>query len=63
MTTILVALLLALASAESEPDCTISSELRVTGKKTDACVERLETAARLARAELRVNAGMRRKRK
>jgi hypothetical protein len=59
--------LLLLAGAVAEPtvfeapgECSISADLRVSGPRRRACVERLETAARLARAEMRVNEGKRR---
>jgi len=40
---------------EKEGECYIDVDLRVQGKHRAACVDRLETAARLARAEMRVN--------
>lgn len=40
---------------EQEGECFIDIELRVTGNKRAACVDKLETAARLAKAEMRVN--------
>lgn len=36
-------------------ECQIDADLRVSGSQRAACVDRLETAARLARAEMRVN--------
>lgn len=36
-------------------ECFIDTNLRVTGRKRAACVDKLETAARLARGEMRVN--------
>jgi hypothetical protein len=41
--------------------CRVGVDLKVHGDSTLACVEWLETAARLARAEMRVNDGIRRK--
>ena len=46
---------------EQPGECFIDSELHVTGKKRAACVEKLETAARLAKMEMLVNAGKRRR--
>jgi hypothetical protein len=40
---------------EKPGECFIDIDLRVTGTKRAACVDRLETAARLAKAEQRVN--------
>jgi hypothetical protein len=40
---------------EADGECFIDTDLRVTGSKRAACVGKLETAARLARAEMRVN--------
>lgn len=57
---------IALADApivEVPEHCAISKELRVTGPDRAPCVEKLETAARLARAEQRVNASVKRRAK
>lgn len=43
-------------------DCRIAPDLRVHGDRRTACVEKLELAARLARAEMRVNEPKRKKR-
>jgi hypothetical protein len=40
---------------EQPGECTIDVDLRVSGTKRAACVDKLETAARLAKAEQRVN--------
>jgi len=40
---------------EVDGECFIDTDLRVTGTRRAACVDKLETAARLARAEQRVN--------
>ena len=40
---------------EQPGECTIDVDLRVSGTKRAACVDKLETAARLAKAEMRVN--------
>jgi hypothetical protein len=40
---------------EAEGECFIDTDLRVTGDKRAACVDRLETAARLAKMEMLVN--------
>ena len=45
---------------EAEGECAIDTDLRVMGAKRAACVDRLETAARLARAEMCVNERRRR---
>jgi len=45
---------------EKPGECLVDADLRVTGDKRAACVERLETAARLARGEMRVNEGRKR---
>ena len=42
-------------------ECRIGTDLRVTGSKRAACVDKLETAARLAKAEHRVNEGRRKR--
>lgn len=44
---------------EVDGECFIDTDLRVTGAKRAACVDKLETAARLAKAEQRVNEGRR----
>lgn len=46
---------------EQPDECRIDIDLRVTGKKRAACVDKLETAARLAKAEQRVNEGRRKR--
>lgn len=43
-------------------DCRIAPDLRIHGDRRAACVEKLEIAARLARAEMRVNEPKRKKR-
>ncbi len=40
---------------EKSDECFIDIELHVVGKKRAACVDRLDTATRLARAEMQVN--------
>jgi len=40
---------------EQPGECTIDVDLRVAGTKRAACVDKLETAARLAKMEMRVN--------
>jgi hypothetical protein len=40
---------------EKPGECFIDVDLRVTGAKRAACVDKLETSARLAKAEMRVN--------
>ena len=40
---------------EKPGECFIDIDLRVVGKKRAACVDRLDTATRLARAEMRIN--------
>jgi cbb3-type cytochrome oxidase subunit 3 len=40
---------------EVDGECYIDANLRVIGDKRAACVDKLETAARLAKAEMRVN--------
>jgi hypothetical protein len=44
-----------------QAECTITADLRVEGTDTLPCVEKLETAARLARAEWKVNSGMKKR--
>ena len=46
---------------EKPGECFIDIDLRVTGTKRAACVDRLDTATRLARATMRVNEGRRKK--
>jgi hypothetical protein len=46
---------------EVDGECFIDTDLRVTGNKRAACVDRLDTATRLARATMRVNEGRRKK--
>jgi len=46
---------------EVSGECAIDTNLRVSGDKRAACVDRLETSARLARAEMRVNEGRKRR--
>ena len=46
---------------EKEGECYIDIDLRVSGKKRAACVDRLDTATRLARATMLVNEGRRKK--
>lgn len=43
------------ANEKRQLECVIDSALRVRGKKRTACVEKLATAARLARGEMIVN--------
>lgn len=40
---------------EKSGECSIDIELHVVGKKRGACVDRLDAATRMARAEMRVN--------
>lgn len=44
-------------------ECCITPDLRVDGTKPKRCVEFLETKARLARAETRVNSAIARKKR
>lgn len=44
-------------------ECRVSQELHVSGPKPQRCVEYLEMKARLARMEMRVNAGIERKKR
>ncbi len=43
------------ADRENTLECVIDTALRVRGNRRAACVEKLETAARLAKAEQKVN--------
>ena len=44
---------------EQPGECFIDIELHVTGSKRAACVDKLETAARLAKMEMKINEGRR----
>jgi hypothetical protein len=46
---------------EVDGECYIDTDLRVTGNKRAACVDKLDTATRLARATMLVNEGRRKK--
>lgn len=47
----------------SHEECSINADLRVTGPKRAACIEKLSTALRLARAEQMVNEHVKRVRR